>query len=387
MAKVGLYELLPLIIRMRDEEASGAGVDAPLLKRIVGTVQDEHDAMVALIAGMRDLINTRTTTDLILSLLGQQLGFTEFPWATIVNEPREYANSQVDGHKVRGCLLGILRDMQARNIADKTYIWELFKTERHAVDDYVVTEEDAPYGTADRAARVIFIDDPTEVGAPVGGPDPSDGSTIGVFAIDQIPYSTAKLYRESLNNVFPIHVIIPVPTIRTAFDDVNSVPTDDLGGVVYALFLDNYRVDHDELAIITECVANCQVSCQERCETLCELTCETTCETSCQAECEDSCQATCQNFCQGSCESGCQDPCQNFCQSACEGICQAACEANCQQNCQFGCQSAGESCQSFCELNCQTDAELVCTDTCQTVCQTPAQQPCDPGTPPAGEGG
>ena len=88
----------------------------------------------------------------------------------MVNAPEEYVISEVDGHQVRGALLGILREMQARDIADKTYIWELHKWVIEAVDEYVPSADDAPYNSAYRAARVVFIDDPTEVGAPGDGP-------------------------------------------------------------------------------------------------------------------------------------------------------------------------------------------------------------------------
>lgn len=385
--RIGLYDLLPLIIRLRDEEASGAGGQDPILKRIVGTVvQDETDSMVALIAGMRDLLSVGTTTDLILSLLARYLGLTEYPFSEVVTNRREYVASLVDSHRIKGTLLSILRDMNARNIAEGHYIHELWKYVLNAVDEYVPTAIDAPYSTAYKAARVVFIQDPYGEGPPEDGPAPSDGSTLGIFAENQVPYLTAKGWREDLNNVFPIHVLIPPPVRRVGVDDTAPVMTDDLGGQIYVMLDDQYPLIEDDLEIFKQCISVCQVSCQERCETLCEFTCETTCETACQAQCEEGCQAVCQSFCEASCELGCQDACQSFCQSDCQTTCQSACEVTCQQACQFGCQDAAENCQSFCEFNCQTDAEIICEDQCQITCQTAAQEPCPDGGPPGGEG-
>jgi len=385
--KIGLYDLLPLVIRIRDEQASGAGNNESILNRVVGTVvQDEMDELVALIAGMRNLIQPSLTTDLILAILADYLGVTEFSFSEVVVNKREYVADLVDSHKIRGTLLGILREMNSRNITTLTYIHEMWKYIREPVDEYILDEMDAPYNTAIKAARVVFINDPGGDGPGVGEPIPSDGSVKGIFAVDQVPFQTANQWREQLNNVFPINVIVPVPVCRIAMDDTQPAITDSIAGHVYIILNDQYPAISDGLEIIIQCVASCQVSCQERCETLCELTCETTCETSCQALCEADCQAICQTFCQASCEENCQDSCQEFCQSNCQTLCQSACEVNCQQACQFGCQDASESCQSFCEVNCQTDAEIICDDMCQMTCQSSAQQPCPPGESPT-EGG
>ena len=375
---IGLYDLLPLAIRVHDQKASGAGSEDSILTRVIGTVvQDETDELVALIAGMRDLIQPSLTTDLILSLLAEYLGVTGFSFSEVENDRGEYVANLADAHKIKGTLLSILREMQARNIAPDTFIHELWKDERYAVDEYALIESDTLYGSGMKAARIVFINDPYEA-----EPTPSDGSVKGIFAEDQVPFLTANQWRERLNNVFPIHVIVPVPVCRVALSDDAPVMTEDFKGTIYGLFEDNFPIITDELEIVIECVASCQVSCQERCETLCEFTCETTCESSCQALCESDCQAVCQSFCQASCESDCQDSCQSFCQASCQSVCQSACEVNCQQACQFGCQDATESCQSFCELNCQTDAEIICSDQCQTTCQSAAQNPCPTGEIP-----
>lgn len=382
----GLYELLPLAIRIRDEEASGSPAADPILKRVVGTVEDETDEITALIAGMRELLSFDATTDLILALLAHFLGVTEYPFSEIEENSREYVKEVAYAHRVKGTLLSILREMKYRGLADGTYIHVLWKWEINAVDEYVPSEVDVPYNSAYKSARVVFVDDPYDEGAPEDGPLPSDGSTEGVFVENQVSYSQAKTYRESLNNVFPIHVLVPPPTKRSDFEDDAPEMTDEIAGYISAIFDDHYRIDSDDLQILTQCVSACQVSCQERCETLCEFTCETSCEQACQALCEADCQSTCQSFCQASCEESCQDSCQSFCQSECQTNCQSACELGCQQACQFGCQSSEESCQSYCELNCQTASEIGCEDQCQVACQSAAQEPCPDGGTPGGEG-
>lgn len=379
--QIGLYELLPLFIRLKDAEASGSGSGDPLLKRVVGCVQAETDEIVALIDGLRELITISSTTEQILELLATYLGLGG-KFSAVVESPREYVRDLAASHKIKGTLLSLVREQKARAVGTDTYIHELWKDEQQAVDEYHPNLSDTLYGSGMKAARVVFIE-----GVREEFPTESDGSVTGVFVEDQVPYSDAKHYRTALDHVFPIHVVIPPPTIRTAFEDEVDTPTDTLGGQIYALLEDQVSQQEDSIEILKLCVASCQVSCQERCEVLCELTCETTCENSCQAACEAECQATCQQFCEASCESDCQDACQGFCQSDCQATCQSACQINCQQNCQFGCENASESCTSFCETNCQIDAEVFCSETCQTFCQSDAQQPCEPGQPPAGEGG
>lgn len=375
-----LYNLFPLAIRMRDEQASGTPTQDPILKRITDLVEDEQDVQVALLVGMRDLLRPSSTTTLVLSLLAKMLGVTEYQFNDIVTNKSEFVASLPYHNKIKGTLLSLVREIVARDVVDVDYqVHEIWKDELYAVDEYVPNEEDTLYGSGYAAARVVFLESPFS-------DDPSDGSITGIFVEDQIPYSEAKAWRETLNNVFPIHVIVPPNVERSEFEDSATVE-DDIEGQVYALLTDNYRVDYDDLSVIFECVSACQVGCQERCETLCENSCESTCEQACQAFCEADCQATCQSFCQSGCEQGCQDACQSFCQSECQTFCQSACEINCQQQCQFGCQNANESCISFCQVNCQTDAEVVCSDQCQVSCQSDAQSQCPPGELPGGEGG
>ena len=378
---VGLYDLLPLIIRIHDKQASGQAGQDTILQKLFAAFDDERDAMLALIEGMRDLLSPRTTTDLCLSLLANFLGVTEFPFSEVAHEPQEYVQGLVAAHRMKGTILSILKEMHARDITSGVFIHELWKETINAVDEYVPNASDVPYpDDAYKSARVIFVEG-TE-----GPVELSDGETTGEYAVGQyMPYSEAKGWRDRLNNVFPIHVLVPPPVIRTAFEDQVDEIGDYVANYIYALFRDDYRVEQDELTVLTQCIANCQVSCQERCETLCELTCETSCETSCQAACEEDCEAVCQTFCQTTCELTCQDACQSFCQSECQSTCQGACESGCQQACQFECQNATENCQSFCEFNCQTDREVACSEQCQNNCQTAAQDPCD-GGPPVNEG-
>ena len=385
---IGLYDLLPLVIQIRDQEASGGSGGASILQRVVGgAIQDEADSMVALIAGMRSLISPLSTTDLILSIIARFLGLTEFSFSDVVSDQRQYTAELPYAHRIKGALLSIIRERHSRNIAPKTYLHELWKYEVNAVDEYVVKPSEAPSGTADRAARVVFIDDPTESGPPVGGPPPSDGSVTGEFAAGQIPYLTAKDWRRLLNNVFPVHVIVPPRVSRWDESEIVSVPTDAISATVFALFSDASNMPTDSLLVHKTCTADCQLGCQTRCEVLCEFTCETTCENSCQAKCENECQATCQFYCEDDCQLSCIDACQSFCQTQCQSVCQGDCESSCTQDCQNGCQNSDEICASFCQVNCQnTGTETICTDTCQVNCQSDAQQPCPDGQLPVGEG-
>lgn len=373
---VGLYDLLPLFIRLRDKEASGRGGNDPILKRIVDCFQDEADATYALIAGMRELLSPRTTSDLMLALLANYLGI-EFSFTEIEEHPREYVEDLPNLHKIKGTILSIIREMKTRRIGENIIIHELWKTEINAVDEYIVSPEEAGSEDAYKSARVVFIGDVDDgYGYSYEDLVPLWYDKPGEFVYGQVAYSQAKQWRDRLNNVFPIHVLVPVPVRRKALDDEVETTGDELATTVVGTFVDRYMFDHDNLRVAIACVAACQVSCQNRCEVLCELSCETNCESSCQAACEADCQAICQSFCQNSCELQCQDACQDFCQSVCEADCEAACEGDCQQQCQNDCQSASEVCQSFCEMNCQTDAEVHCQDNCQVSCQSPAQVGC-----------
>lgn len=379
---IGFYDLLPLFLRLKDKEASGQGGQESVFQRLMGVFDDERDVMIALIDGMRDLLDPSHTTELCLTFLANFLGVTEFPFSEVTEDRREYVRNLIDAHGIKGTLLSIYREMQARDVASGVFVHELWKTTLYAVDEYVATEADIAYpDSAYKSARVVFIN-----GEPVDEPLPSDGDTPGEYVDQQVDYATARDYRERLNNVFPIHVLVPPPVIRTSLEDEPDELSDSLGGAIYAIFRDDYRVERDDLEVTTACIAGCQLSCQDRCETLCELTCETSCETNCQAACEEDCQAICESFCQSSCELGCQDACQSFCQSECQTTCQSACESACQQACQFACQGAVESCQSYCEFNCQTAQQVACSTGCQISCQSAAQDPCG-GAGPAGGGG
>lgn len=375
---VGIYDLLPLVLRVRDLEASGLNGDDPILKRVIDAVQGEMDVTTALIKGMRLLLSPALTGDLTLALLANQLGVSQFPFSEVENNPREYVRTLDESHKIKGTLLSIIREMKYRNIAEGVRVWELVKTVINAVDEYTIYEGNLGT-TSYRSARVIFVED--VYGDAVRPASPAEHEP-GVYSSGQIPYAEAKLWWDRLANVSPIHVFVPPKITRQALDDSPNTISDENAGHIYATFNDSYTLEQDSLVILTNCTSNCQASCQTRCEVLCEGSCQSSCEKSCQAKCEGACQSDCQSFCQGGCEQSCEDPCQAHCQTSCEAACQGTCEYVCEQTCEATCETAAETCQNKCELHCQTGTEIQCTTTCELACQFQAQQPCpDKSTP------
>lgn len=147
---IRLYDLLPLIIRMRDAEASGGeGID-PILARVTDRLlQDEADEHVALVQGLRDLYDCLQVENPYRTLLFQFLGQQRAEgWSESLE--RFVLCETIPWHKISGTVHGWEKTMAYR-LAGAYDFFELYKTELNETGDYSNhTNATYPY----RAARV-----------------------------------------------------------------------------------------------------------------------------------------------------------------------------------------------------------------------------------------
>lgn len=149
---IRVYDLLPLILRLRDAEASGSGGIDPILQRITERLlQDETDTHAALVAAMKDLYNCLTVDNpfrtLLFQFIGQQVaeGWTE-------SLERFLLCDAVPWHKISGTVHGWSKTMIYR-VAGTYDFRELYKSEINEVGDYNPRSNSTfPY----RAARVAL---------------------------------------------------------------------------------------------------------------------------------------------------------------------------------------------------------------------------------------
>ena len=131
-----IYDLLPLILRLRDAEASGGtlGID-PILKRITDRLlQDETDTHAALVAAMKQLYDCLKVDNpyrvLLFEFLGQQVadGWTE-------SLERFMLCTTIPWHRISGTVHGWSKAMVYR-VAGSYNFSELYKTEPNESGDY-----------------------------------------------------------------------------------------------------------------------------------------------------------------------------------------------------------------------------------------------------------
>lgn len=388
MTKIGAYDLLPLVLRQKDSDASGDLPGGPILQQILAAIQEQIDSTAGLIEGLRGLINLESTSSLILALLTKALG-SESPQELPLFHQREYAKELVNSYKIKGLVLSWIRMMKLKGLGNYNPV-ELYKGSLNETVDYSASQSlSHPY----RAARVLFtssIPYGLRMGAvlesvlPWEGPVDLRCTNHSGLVPGQLSYPDALSLVHDLQEVVPIQVLPPVPICTEDYPDWVKETCDGADGSrMVALFDEepsNLIADDESLTLT--CTGACQLSCQTKCAALCELSCKSSCEPVCQARCEHKCQNACMFFCQEACEQGCEDPCQSYCQDTCQSSCQSSCRQQCQQHCQGTCQSYEETCKGYCQAHCQTSIQYSCQDACELACQTPAQlSGC---TPPGG---
>lgn len=152
---MNLYNFLPLIVRLKDERASGSHTTSPILEQLIDALSQEKDAIDALIKGVRSLIDLDTTSRLYLTLIANLLGLTLTPFledATL----REVTKQGVNSIKIKGLLTSWLRELKVQQHL-KVTVTELYKNkilnENH---DYSINKDsNHPY----KSARVILTDE------------------------------------------------------------------------------------------------------------------------------------------------------------------------------------------------------------------------------------
>lgn len=147
-----LYELLPLIIKIRDKQASGHDGLQPILSKIIDSIlQEEYEEHITLIQGMSQLRNALQVgspyRQLLLQMVGQEVseGWSE-------QLERFFLSEAIPWHKISGTVFGWEKTAEYRT-AGAYWFSELFKTEPNEVGDY------SPHRNAEypfRAARVAI---------------------------------------------------------------------------------------------------------------------------------------------------------------------------------------------------------------------------------------
>lgn len=168
-----LYDLLPLVIRLKDAEASGAGGLEPILARITDRLlQDEHDAHTASLLQMKQLYNCLQVDNPYRSLL---LQFVDQKVADGWSETLErfFLCEAVPWHKISGMRFAWWKAFEYR-AASAFDFYELFKTEPKEIADYAPSRNAMfPF----RAARVALTP---------AGLSPYDWSTDTIICVE--PY-------------------------------------------------------------------------------------------------------------------------------------------------------------------------------------------------------
>lgn len=422
MSTIGVYELLPLMLRLKDQESSYTP-DGTVLQKILDALQEQVDETEEFILGLRNLINLDITQDFILSLIVKAMGGTPLPNDTEFNQ-REMAKEQVNSYKIKGTVLSWVRMMKLRTVGNFSVV-ELYKSELDERTSYsIVCTPSHPY----RSSRVLFRGTSYGMGAVIESLPPWDNPVEqecedhSGLVPDQLGYASSVEILNLLEEVRPIHVWTPVPICITSCEDTIKDTCDGgEGSKIILSFREPSSVSamrpcktSCELGCETACEEDCESSCQRSCELGCEPLCESSCQagfegvcqTACQTYCEDTCEASCEPTCQQTCQvsrtfnptfvvgdtlelitnctsvcqTGCQEKCEVFCELSCESTCEEDCQARCEDECQISCEFfCQEACEAACETPCQSYCQLACENTCQTACQMSCQKQCQSG--------
>ena len=151
-SKLSLYELLPLIIKIRDKEASGGVWAEPILKQIIGCIEEQANETNTLIGGLRQLLNLSNKDTSYLYLISKLLGTSFYDgW---LDDFKKFATEQsIPRHKIHGTAFSCAKSLRYRSLGAYR-VAEAFKhdyLDEHG-DYSAVRDHNHPY----RAARVII---------------------------------------------------------------------------------------------------------------------------------------------------------------------------------------------------------------------------------------
>lgn len=150
---LSMYDLLPLIIRMKDEEASG-GMGDPILKQVLDVFQEEIQIADVLIKGIRQLLNVASLDTSMLPLVNGLLGSSYYDGWT--DDLKHFFSSEaVALHKIKGTKFSCDKLLAYRS-RRRYSISEVYKSQVEGEKgDYSLTKDS---GHAYRAARVAVFE-------------------------------------------------------------------------------------------------------------------------------------------------------------------------------------------------------------------------------------
>jgi len=307
--KIQLYELLPYILRYRDEQAK-LGPQGPL-ESFISILQSEAESTSADIKGLADLIDAEVCDKQFLTYISLFLGTME-------------DNTKVEAFRRFFCLnLAMMYKKAGTQLSWKQWwkwqigrsyeISELYKASINETWHYSKTKD---VTTPLKSARYSLADGPYLACM--------SGCESGV-ELDREETLIAQGYIEHDR---PIHVIPKKQTSSEDLVDSIAAATEDItGSQVTWSPSDSVPEITEDMEVATTCLGSCETACEGCCETGCQCV---ACEMSCEAQCE----SLCETMCQSSCESFCQANCQTWCEFRCEMQCEV-------QYCQAGGQEIG----------------------------------------------
>jgi hypothetical protein len=306
---VPLYDLLPLIVRMKATFDAQGGQS--VFQGIVSVLENLTGLMSSDIEGLANLIDADLTDPSYLSYLTASLGTLIGSSDRGVSFDRWLAKNLVSFHKIKGThpswgqqvqwLLSLWRDG-----------WELWKTIPNEIGDY---QRFKTYTNLMKSARFDFYDGTEWL-------TNADGS-------ETVPSAAAIALLPFIESIRPIHVLLRTYGEQFVFSE--TMPE-----VSEAALLNTYITVSETVGGVGS-KTNVDVTCTNSCEHACEIGCETGCETFLELY-----------GCQWGCQVGSEvpnSPTPQDCTIACHASCEAGgCEVGCQVgSCQAGCQSCTET--------------------------------------------
>jgi len=298
-----LYELLPFVLRWRDNLARGANPKG-MVKILADIVEQELGITEGEIAGLKTLTDVDSIQLSLLPMLLELVGGgIDAEWSE--EKQRMVAKAVTLLYHAKGMHSSWESRLRLYTETGR-FGWEMWKHEVYEAEGNYSPYQD--YDHPLKAARFGLSTSKT-----VYSPVDFDSELSGEKVIDPVR---------------PVHVLpIRAASLSYPNDSVENASDSQDGSAVGSIFdaapgLDDpglylFVCGVDGLEIQQSCVGFCEVSCQAGCTlSACESACQGTCEgLSCQWYCETTCQLSCEYVCMTSCAAG-------LCQTACMAVAQ-----------------------------------------------------------------
>jgi len=157
MARIRLYDLLPLVIKIRDQEASPE--EETILQKVLSATEGQREEFEQLIEGLRRLIDVDSCPTTYLWLIASLVGGYKEPVTLYEWLQRFWIHQSTARHKIAGTVFMWHKAMRYRDFTSypESIVKELYKTTPYEKGNYsLLRTETHPY----RAARVVVFEAP-----------------------------------------------------------------------------------------------------------------------------------------------------------------------------------------------------------------------------------